>query len=270
MKTYYVDYIRDDTSDDRRYKSEVGIDLLYSDVQKIRAETFEKSQIDEIVQWGFNDSTKERNLVDTDLYKEKKPWFDKHNHAYWSWKPYIINEALESANDGDIVVYWDCNPIYPKFTKSFIPFLEYINDNYEMVAGLEQFGLVHRKYTKSDCFELMGCTDEKYTKGRRKQIQASWSVWKKTPKTMEVVNDWLYWCKNENVVACDVENICGKPNASKFLGHRRDQSVLTNIAVTHKCPVIASRFSKIKLSSWFGKNLNKIAHNYEKCNFKFL
>ena len=35
-----------------KYKSEVGIDLLYSEVQRF-IETFEKSQIDEIVQWDL-------------------------------------------------------------------------------------------------------------------------------------------------------------------------------------------------------------------------
>ena len=79
-----------------------------------------------------------------------------------------------------------------------------------MIAGLEVFGLLHRNWTKRDCFELMGCTDRKYTINR-KQIQASWSIWKKTPKTIKVVTDWLKWCKNENVIRHDIDSICGKP-----------------------------------------------------------
>jgi hypothetical protein len=279
MKTYYLDFVRDDTSPSRRYKREVGIDLLYSDVQKIRAETFEKSEIDEIVQWGFDDPTKERNLVDTDLYSELRAWFDKHNHAYWVWKPYIILDLLKSINDGDMVIYWDCSPLFPKFSNSFLPFLEHINE-YEVVAGLEQYGLLHRRWTKKDCFELMDCTGKKYWRGRR-QIQASWSVWKKSNKTIKVVEDWLRWCKNKNVAMCDLDNITNckigtSPNeASKGLvegvhRHARDQSILTNVAIKHNCAVIQSRGSAMKLNSWFGKNLDNIAKNYNKCIFKTL
>jgi len=264
MKTYYVDFARDDTSETWRYKSEVGIDLMYSDVQKMRTETFEKTEIDEIVQWGFDDPTKERNLVDTDLYKDFKDWFDRHNHGYYVWKPYIIYDLLNSIDDGDIVVFWDCVPLYPKFSHSFLPFLNHIDENYNMIVGLQQFGLKHWKWTKPECFNLMGCTDKKYWKGLR-QIQATWSVWKKTPKTLEVVGEWLSWCKKEDVVAHDI-NV----SESTKKEHRWEQSILTNVAVKHKCHAIASRHSGIKLSSWFGKNLNKVAKNYEKCIFKRL
>ena len=264
MKTYYVDFARDDTSEERRYKSEVGIDLLYSDVQKIRAETFENSQIDEIVQWGFNDSTKERNLVDTDLYKEKKSWFDKHNHGYYVWKPYIIYDLIKSVEDGDVVVFWDNVPLYPKFKYSFRPFLDHFNKNYDMIVGLEQYGLKHREWTKPECFEVMGCTSEKYLR-RRKQIQVTWSVWKKTPKTLKVLKEWLDWCMKEDVVAHDVN--ANDSNGKKYLYHRWEQSILTNIAIKYNCTAIASRGSGVRLNSWFGKNFNKIAKQYDKCRF---
>lgn len=269
MKTHYLDYARDDESNSWRYKS-TGVS--YTEVQKIRNETFSVSNIDTIEQWGFNSDDREYNLKNTDFYQEKKDWFKISPHAFFSWKPYIILNKLERINDNDILVYWDCNPIYREFTGDWTPFLKNIYENLDMIAGLEVFGLLHRNWTKRDCFELMGCTDRKYIINR-KQIQASWSVWKKTPKTIKVVTDWLKWCKNENVIRHDIDSICGKPEyipSGGYFRHARDQSVLTNIAVTHNCNVISSRHSGLRLNSYFGKNLDKIANNYTRCAIKTL
>lgn len=262
MRTYYLDYTRNDYGENWRYKAEKSAQEAkvssYTEVQCLRKKLFELTEMDEIVQWGFDDKKQDRNIVDTEFYKERKDWFKRHCHGYYAWKPYIIYDLLQNINENDIVVYWDCNPIYPNFTCSFKPFLNHIHENYEMLAGLQQFGLVNTKWTKPECFELMGCNDKKYTKYGCKQIQASWSIWKKTTKSMQVVSEWLNWCEQEDVVACDV-NATAK--------HRHDQSVLTNVAIKHNCTVLASRRSGIRLASHLGKNLDRIAKNYEKCRY---
>jgi len=266
MKTYYLDYTRNDYGENWRYKAERSAQEAkvssYTEVQSLRKKLFELTEMDEIVQWGFDDKKQDRNIVDTEFYKERKDWFKRHCHGYYAWKPYIIYDLLQNINENDMVVYWDCNPIYPYFTCSFKPFLTYVDENYEMLVGLQQFGLVQPRWTKPECFDLMGCTDKKYTKHGCKQIQATWSIWKKTPKTVEFVSEWLYWCLQENVVAHDV-------NADKVPGgrHRWEQSILTNLSVKYKCNAMASRRSGIRLASHLGKNLDRIAKNYEKCRY---
>ena len=69
MKTHYLDYARDDETDSWRYK-DAG--TSYTEVQKIRNETFSVSNIDTIEQWGFNSEDREYNLKNTDFYQEKK------------------------------------------------------------------------------------------------------------------------------------------------------------------------------------------------------
>jgi hypothetical protein len=259
MKTYYLDYVKDAPGNDA-YGS------TYSLAQNLRKETFAKSEIDEIIQWGYDDTSKERNLVDTEFYKQVKTWFDNKMNGYFAWKPFIIHDLLTNINDGDIVVYWDCIPKFPKFDASFGNFLEYVNENYEMIAGL-QTRAIHTQYTKHDCFELMKCTDNKYFK--RKQIQASWSIWKKTPKTMKILTEWVKWCKNENVVRCDLPNVTGNCKFEKKVEHRWDQSILTNLAVKYQCTIINARKSNWKLAGNRGKNLNR-ANRYNECVFEKL
>ena len=261
MKVFYLDYVRD-SGNPTCYGSS------YGEVQKERANSFDVTEIDEIVQWGYNDPKLDRNIVDTEFYQDVKPWFDNKMHGYYAWKPFVIYELMSRINDGDIIVYWDCNPLFPVFKKSYRPLLENFNDNYEMFSGLEMQAK-HSHWTKRDCFELMKCSDKKYWKGR-KQIQATWSIWKRTSNSIKIVQDWMEWCKDENVVRCDVEQLSNKPNFRGFKEHRWDQSILTNISVKHSCSVVSAKQSGWRLRNNNGKNLNWLCDNFKKCTIKTL
>ena len=249
MKTYYLDYVRN------KYKKCYGGE--YRDCQKARADSFNKTEMDEIVQWGYDDPSLDRNLVDTDFYNKVKVWNDRHLHGYYACKPFIIYDLLQTVEDGDVVVYWDCNPLFSKFNCSFLPAIDYYMEVYDYIAGL-QFGLKQRDWTKPECFDLMGCNHKKYWKGR-KQIQVAWSLWKKTPKTLEFVSEWLHWCLQENVIAHDINANIGQMGA-----HRWEQSILTNLAVKHNSNVVCSKRSGLKLNSNHGKDLGKIMCNFER------
>ena len=257
MKTYYLDYCRDR----RKYRT------TFRKTQQERENSFPISEMDEIVQWGYDDASLERNIVDTDFYQETRNWIGNKRSGYYAWKPYIIYDLLNSIDDGDIVVYWDCNPFCPKFNQSFMPFLNYVDENFDMVVPSPK-RFLHIEWTKRDCFELMGCTDEKYTSSANSQIQATWSIWKKTPKTMDAVSDWLYWSKNENVIRCDLTNICGKDNFQGFNNHRHDQSVLTNIVIKHKCTIV-SYGKNMRVGRRKIKDIHVYSDNYAKCKFGY-
>jgi hypothetical protein len=253
MKTYYLDYVRN------KYKKCYGGE--YRDCQKARADSFSKTEMDEIVQWGYDDPSLDRNLVDTDFYRDVKSWFDNKTHGYYAWKSFIIYDLMCQISEGDLIVYWDCNPMFAEFNCSFVPAIKQIVDNYDMIAGL-QFGMKQIEWTKHDCFNIMGCTNKKYWKGRR-QVQASWTIWKKTPRNMDIVKEFFKWSQNENVIRGDLESISDK-ESSRLITHRHDQSILTNLAVKHNCNVICSKRSGLKLNSNHGKDLGKIMCNFER------
>ena len=259
MKTYYLDYCTEAVGGKGK--------KTYLDAQRERFETFPTAELDTPVQWGYANPNLERNVVDTDFYQDVKSWFDNKSHGYWAWKPFIIYDLLSSINDGDIVVYWDCHPKFSKFTHSLGGFTNHVGNNLDMVGGVE-IDLPHTQYTKRDCFELMGCTDTKYLK--RNQIQASWSIWKKTSKTMKIVEEWLHWCKNENVVRCDLPNICGKEDYGRKVEHRWDQSILTNVLTKNNCNIVTDQIFPANLDDIIErrriqKNLLFYGENFKNC-----
>ncbi len=78
MKVFYLDYVRDG-GNPTCYGSS------YGEVQKERANSFDVTEIDEIVQWGYSDSKLDRNIVDTEFYQDVSPCFDNIMHGYYAW-----------------------------------------------------------------------------------------------------------------------------------------------------------------------------------------
>jgi hypothetical protein len=79
----------------------------------------------------------------------------------------------------------------------------------------------------------MNCDKKKYWNSP--QITAGISFWKKNQQTINFLNEWLFWCKNLNVIT-DEPNICKLPNLNEFQDHRHDQSVLTNLVIKNNLP----------------------------------
>ena len=63
---------------------------------------------------GFNTIPFTREGIESSLfYKENKEILDNPvGNGYWAWKPYIILNAMNRLNDGDIVLYGDCGDMF--------------------------------------------------------------------------------------------------------------------------------------------------------------
>ena len=175
---------------------------------------------------SVNKYSKEKHLLNSEFYKENKNILDQSRGCgYWLWKPYFILEKLNEIDYGEVVFYLDCADV---FYPNLVPFLK--NNNFESDVILVRGAHPNRDWTKRDCFVYMMCDEEKYW--NHNQLEAGIGFYKKTPKTMKVVREWLEFCKNPNILT-DVPNISNLPNFDNFQDHRHDQSVLTNIAVKH-------------------------------------
>ena len=180
-------------------------------------------------------------LETTDFYLENKEILDmSRGGGYWLWKPYIIIETMKKINDGDVVFYIDAadtirnNYILNKI-KSYM-----INNDY-MIAGSHKRRL-NKYYTKRDTFILMDCDEGKYYNAR--QIEAGTVIFKKTKIIETFLNEWLYYCKNINIIT-NIQNIHGK-NLRGFIDHRSDQSILTNLVIKHNMKYNEVLYSQIK------------------------
>ena len=169
--------------------------------------------------------------LDQKFYKENKEIFlQSRGFGYWLWKPYIILDALKRGKENDFFCYIDSGDSVEK--ESLEKAIAFLADNNFLFIQLENF-ITNNIWTKRDCFVLMNCDKKKYWNSP--QITAGISFWKKNQQTINFLNEWLFWCKNLNVIT-DEPNICKLPNLNEFQDHRHDQSVLTNLVIKNNLP----------------------------------
>jgi len=190
----------------------------------------EKPLLELLKNIGFDDvyNYNREWLITTDFYLENKEILDmSRGGGYWLWKPYIIIETMKKIENNNVVFYLDAGDNIKKDIlneiKSYMIINDYIITNLNDNRGLNKFA------TKRDCFILMNCDEEKYYNVR--QIEAGILVFKKTEFNINFLNEWLFFCKNKNIIT-DFPNIFGE-NFNGFSDHRHDQSILCNLTVKY-------------------------------------
>jgi hypothetical protein len=144
----------------------------------------------------------------------------KRGNGYWLWKPYFIQHALAELADGDFLFYCDSGA---HFVASIEPLVA-------LARRLDQdvipFDLAKREsdWTKRDAFVLLECDTPHFTQSR--QRLASFSLWRKTERSVELAAEWLRLAQDERLLT-DLENQCGLPNYDGFREHRHDQSLFS-------------------------------------------
>jgi len=166
----------------------------------------------------------------TPFYHQNRAILDQpRGVGYWLWKPFIINEALNSLSDGDIVIYIDAgariidslNPLLSLCTEEQ-PILLFGNGNH-----------ANSMWTKRDTFVLMDCDTESYWHGL--PCDAACCVFRRSPLAIQFVQEWLTFCCDERILT-DRPNTSGKKNFHDFIEHRHDQSVLSLLALKYRLP----------------------------------
>jgi hypothetical protein len=154
--------------------------------------------------------------------------------GWYSWKPYIIQKTLETAADGDLVVYQDVGRRGMILTTHALSFWNDYLDNagQPCIPGVEIPGWgPNRKWTKKYAFDGLGLQSEKFLECP--QIQASWSAWKNCPISITFIAEWATACANLDLVGGQLPN--GREAEHKdFIEHRWDQSLLTLLAKKHE------------------------------------
>lgn len=164
--------------------------------------------------------------IDENFRKENEHIFKyKRGYGYWIWKPYFILKELQKLESNEFLLYMDTQDmVYSNFFELLL--------NYLKTNDLFVFEMCHKhqRWTKRDCFVLMDCDTDHYHNAH--QLEAGLIGLKKSDTSIFIMQEWLKYCKNENVVT-DVPNICGLPNFPTFQDHRHDQSILTNLFIKH-------------------------------------
>ena len=173
-------------------------------------------------------------LLDDPSFPAKPLLAHPRGVGYWAWKPHIILATLNTVRDGDVVVYSDAGRYGGGYTitRSVGPLVDFAEAHDGMLPGVTvpNFGASAR-WTRRDCFVLMNCDSEPFWS--HPQVQASVSLWIKTPSVVSFLEEWRHYCADERIIG-DGPNTTGLPNLDGFVDHRHDQSVLTNLVVKNR------------------------------------
>ena len=153
----------------------------------------------------------------------------KRGAGYWLWKPYFIRKTLAMLQDGDYLFYCDSGSHFISSINPLIKICEEFNQD------LIVFELTHleRVWTKRDALILMNSDEDKFI--NTPQRLGGFSLWKKTPNTVNLTEEWLYYSQDERILS-DIPNQLGIPNYSEFIEHRHDQSILSLLTKKHNIP----------------------------------
>ena len=168
-----------------------------------------------------------QEIANTDFYVQNSTILSQPTGiGYWLWKPFIILEALKKVADGDIVIYADCGI---EIIHNLKPLIDLCANETNIVLFANS-SFANKLWTKRDCFILMDCDEPKYWDGTH--CDAAFGLFRKCDATIKFLNQWFYFCTNINILT-DIPNVGGKHNLPAFLEHRRDQSILSLLAIKH-------------------------------------
>ncbi len=159
----------------------------------------------------------------------------------WLWKPYIIKESLRSMKADDFLFYADAGSV---FTGPVEPLIRVMQQTDQSVIAFRSNQIEHVR-TKRDAFILMRCDTVEYADTY--QVEAGFSLWRKTAFSMRLVNEWLSYVQDERVIT-DMPNQCGKGNYPGFKEHRYDQSIWSLLCKKHQV-LIHRRIYTYKIQS---------------------
>jgi hypothetical protein len=169
---------------------------------------------DKCIEWHRSD------LGELDQYRV----MTEHKGAgYWLWKPWIILQTLKNMDEDDLLFYCDAGC---SFLRNAQQYLDLCTNSNSVV--LFEGGHANYKYTKGDCFALMGCDESYYN---RLQLTASFQIARKTDFAISFYEEFFEYAKDERILT-DIPNQV-MDNLSGFIDHRHDQSILTNLAIKH-------------------------------------
>jgi hypothetical protein len=182
-------------------------------------------------QFASVDAWDEKRLADDESFPGRHLLVHPRGVGFWSWQPHLILTTLQRVPEGDAVLYYDSGRYRGGYAinRPLAPLVAYAAAHGGMLPGtlVPQFG-PNSRWTRRDCFVLMGCDEPRFWE--HPQVQATFSLWLKNERALRFVDEWREYCSDLRIVG-DGPNTCGLPNHPGFVDHRHDQSILTNLVV---------------------------------------
>ena len=140
--------------------------------------------------------------------------------GYWLWKPYIIQQALESLSEDDFLFYCDAGAF---FISPIDPYVKIMNRTGQDLIPF-CLSYLEKHWTKRDAFILMDCDTPAYSDTQ--QRVGGMHLWRRSAFTLRFVAKWLHYAQDRRIIT-DIPNECGQPNYPGFIENRHDQSIFS-------------------------------------------
>lgn len=152
---------------------------------------------------------------------------------YWSWKPFIILDALVKASYGDYIMYSDAGCLIISNVRAIIDRME---DDITLFGN----GWKHCEWTKADILHAINGANMKITPtmsgdvyslgelAMQEQTQASLIYFRVSERSRKFVKEWYAWSLHPGFID-DSPSII--PNIPTFADNRHDQSLLCSVGI---------------------------------------
>lgn len=209
----------------------------------------------------FREQAKSMNIFDEiytfsekDLDKDfRKRWGRylipySRGFGYWCWKPWILLQAINRLEDGDVLLYIDVGCILnPKGRDRLLEYYDMVEKSetgilgvksqIESYNGMPETIYYEYEWTKADIFEHYQVLDDKsFT--HTTQFESTIIFFKKSNISVQFIKDWYQAYLDDYSLATDSPSRI--PNLPGFIENRHDQSIYSILAKKYKITEIST------------------------------
>lgn len=151
--------------------------------------------------------------------------------GYWIWKPIIIQDTLQSMNDGDILVYADAGCNVRNNKKEIVKTINSILKDKYGISHCGTCGGYRVELNRMDVVKHY--IEEKYIEAffatnNGIEYEANRIIIRKCPASIKFISQWVDAAINHPDFFTDKQSSI--PNHPKFKEHRHDQSIYNCLA----------------------------------------
>ncbi len=158
-----------------------------------------------------------------DFFKGFSPKIYRRGYGYWTWKPYVVRQVLQTLQEGDILVYSDGGNVWnAKGIKRFRELIGMLSVEQPILAFQQEF--LEKDWTKMDVFMRL-CPDSFKQHAMTLQLWGGSFILMKSPIADEFVDQWNYM--RETDINLFTDKVSSIPNLNGFREARHDQSVFS-------------------------------------------
>lgn len=198
-------------------------DARFEKARKFNTKTAYKFGADRVIEY----SPKDMPIFFLKNYPEWCVENDPIIGRYCLWRPFIVLDALEKSEYGDVVIYCDAGAYFVNRLSYFIEMMNKEKTN----ALFFELPFLEKQWTKRDIFVDLDADKPIYTDTN--QVMSTIFVLKKTNETVLLMKEFANIAKNNPSLFTDEPNRGAIENYPEFKENRHNQSVLSIIVKKH-------------------------------------